>query len=147
MLQIEKALPICFGNRVLELCNVWKYVALALPMLFAGFIALSIGGLVLLPLLALLPGLIALFAGVFAVAFGLAAVVFFVRIAAAIVVGVGGLVAGVVGFAFLLAGGAIVLALGVALIHLLLPLLLIFGLIWLIRRSARLTAPLQISHS
>jgi hypothetical protein len=41
-----------------------------------------------------------------------------------------------------------VLALGVALIHLLLPLLLIFGLIWLIRRSARTAPPppLQISH-
>ena len=114
---------------------------IAMPLLFAGFIALSVGGLILLPLLALLPGL-------FAVALALAMVVFFVRIAAAILVGVGGLVVGVFGFAFLLAGGAIVLALGIALIHMLLPLLLIFGLIWLIRRSARTAPPppTQISH-
>ncbi len=120
---------------------------IVLPMLFAGFIALSIGGLVLLPLLVLLPGLLALLAGVFALALGLAVVVLIVRILAAVMIGVGGLVIGAVGFAFLLAGGAIVLALGVALTHLLLPLLLIFGLIWLIRRSARTAPPpLQISH-
>jgi hypothetical protein len=129
--------------------NIMFKLLIVMPMLFAGFIALSVGGLVLLPLLALLPGLLALFAGMFAVALALAMVVFFVRLAAAIFIGVGGLVVGVFGFAFLFAGGAIVLALGVALVHLLLPLLLIFGLIWLIRRSARTAPPppLQISHA
>ncbi|MDR3388008.1 MAG: hypothetical protein P4L92_13250 [Rudaea sp.] len=120
---------------------------IVLPMLLAGFIALCVGGLVLLPLLALVPGLIAVFAGVFAVALVLAVVAMLLRLLAAVVVGVGGLAIGLVGIGFLLAGGAIVLALGVALAHLLLPLLLIFGLIWLIRRSSRAPAPpLQISH-
>jgi hypothetical protein len=127
--------------------NAMFKLLIVLPMLFAGFIALSVGGLVLLPLLALLPGLLALFAGIFALALGLAVVVLIVRFLAAILIGVGGLVVGVVAFVFLLPVVAIVLALGVALTHLLLPLLLIFGLIWLIRRSARTAPPpMQISH-
>ena len=120
---------------------------IVMPLLFAGFIALSVGGLVLLPLLALLPGLLALFAGMFGVALALAVIVFVVRLLAAILIGVGGLMVGIFGFVFLFAGGAIVLALGVALTHLLLPLLLVVGLIWLIRRSSPTAPPpLRVTH-
>jgi hypothetical protein len=120
--------------------NAMFKLLFVLPVLLAGFVALCVGGLVLLPLLALLPVLLAVCAGVFAV-------VLVVRIMAAIIMGIGGVMVGVIGFAFMLAAGAVVLALGVALMHLLLPLLFVAGLIWLIRRSAKAApAPLLIGH-
>ena len=109
-----------------------------LPMLLFGSILLGIGALLLLPLLALLPGLIAVGAGVFAVVLTFAVLWLVLRLIGAILIGailIG--VVGVVGFAMLLAGGAIMLALGAVLAHLLLPLLFVFGLIWLIRRGAK----------
>lgn len=112
-----------------------------LPMLLFGSILLGIGALLLLPLLALLPGLIAVGAGVFAVVLTFAVLWLVLRLIGAILIGV----VGVVGFAMLLAAGAIMLALGAVLAHLLLPLLFVFGLIWLIRRGAK-PAPSAIAH-
>lgn len=118
-----------------------------LPMLLIGSIVLGLGGFLLLPLLVIVPGLIAVGAGVFAVVLTVGVLVLILRLLGAIVIGVGGLMVGAVGFALLFAGGAVVLALGVALAHLLLPLLLVCGMIWLIRRNSRRTPPpLQISH-
>lgn len=116
------------------------------PMLLFGSILLGsmmfgIGALLLLPLLALLPGLIAVGAGVFAVVLTFAVLWLVLRLIGAILIGV----VGVVGFAMLLAAGAIMLALGAVLAHLLLPLLFVFGLIWLIRRGAK-PAPSAIAH-
>lgn len=117
-----------------------------LPMLLFGSILLGsmmfgIGALLLLPLLALLPGLIAVGAGVFAVVLTFAVLWLVLRLIGAILIGV----VGVVGFAMLLAASAIMLALGAVLAHLLLPLLFVFGLIWLIRRGAK-PAPSAIAH-
>lgn len=120
---------------------------LVLPLLVLGAFLLGLGGLVALPLLALVPGMIAIAAGIFAVVLTVAIVLLVLRLVGAILIGVGGLVFGVVGFALLLAAGGMVLALGVALSHLLLPLLLVGGLIWIIRRNAKpAPPPLQISH-
>src|SRR5882724_9133225 len=119
---------------------------LVLPLLLLGSILAGLGGLVLLPLLALLPGLIAIGAGIFTVVLTLGILVLMLRLFGAILIGVGGLAIGVAGFALLLAGGAIALVLGVVLAHLLLPLLLVCGLIWFIRHSARATPPLQVSR-
>jgi predicted lipid-binding transport protein (Tim44 family) len=63
------------------------------------------------------------------------------RLVAAVLLGAGGLLAVGLGFAFLFAGGAVILALGAALLHLLFPLLLIVGLIWLIRRTYQPSVP------
>ncbi len=108
---------------------------IVLPMLLIGLLTLCVGGGLVLPLLALVPAL-------FVVVVSLAVVALIVRVLAAVLIGVGGLMVGVFGFAFLIiVGGALLLALGAALAHLLLPLLLIFGLVWLIRRSTKPAVP------
>ena len=98
-------------------------------MLVGGALALGLA----LPFLALLPVVFALCAVVVVFAlFG-----FFVRLFVGLVIGAGVLFAGAIGFGFLFAGGAVVLALGFALVHLLLPLLVIAALIWVIRRHSQ----------
>jgi len=107
-------------------------------MLVGGAVALGIA----LPLLAFLPIVLALGAVVLVFSlFGL-----FLRLLAGLVMGAGVLFAGAIGFGFLFAGGAVVLALGFALAHLFLPLLLIVGLVWLIRRGSRPAAALPAPH-
>jgi len=103
------------------------------PLLLAGG-ALALG--LVLPLFALLPLVLAIGAGVVAIGLIFAVFGLVLRVFLAVVVGAGALFAGALGFGFLLAGGAAVLAIGFALAHLLLPLLLIAGLIWLIRRHS-----------
>jgi len=109
------------------------------PLLLAGA-ALAFG--LVLPLFALLPLLFAIGIGV--VAIGLVFSVFglILRLAVGLVIGAGVLFAGALGFGFLLAGGAAVVAVGFAMAHLLLPLLLIAGLVWLIRHHSRPVATL-----
>jgi len=104
------------------------------PLLLAGG-AVAFG--LMLPLFALLPVLLAIGVGV--VAIGLVFSVFglILRVVLGLLFGAGVLFAGALGFGFLLAGGAAVVAVGFALAHLLLPLLLIAGLIWLIRHHSR----------
>ena len=109
------------------------------PLLLAGG-AIALG--VVVPLFALLPLLLAVGAGVVAIGIVFAVFGLLLRVFLGLLVGAGALVAGVLGFGFLVAGGAAVLAIGVAMTHLLFPLLLIAGLIWLIRRHARPTPAL-----
>ena len=121
---------------------------IVLPMMMAGMIALCLGSVLLLPLLALLPALLAVGAGLFAVVLAVGVIGLVLRVLAAMLIGVGGLVVAFIGLGMLVAGGAIVVALGIAMAHLLLPLLVILGLIWLIRRGSRpATPPLQVSHN
>jgi hypothetical protein len=101
-------------------------------------IAASIGGALLLPLLALAPLLIAL-------ALAIVLPVLILRVVIGLVFGLGGLVFGLVGVALALAAAAVALAFGIVLIHLALPVLFVVGLIWLIRRASR-PAPLLLEH-
>lgn len=115
-----------------------------LKLLFV-FPLLLIGGTVAfglaLPLLALLPALLAIGAVVFA--FGLVFAIFglLARLAFGLLIGAGALLFCGLGFGLLFAGGAVVVALAAAMVHLLLPLLVIVGIVWLIRRSARPAPP------
>jgi len=108
------------------------------PLLLVGG-ALALGAA--LPLLALLP--LALAAGAAVLAFVVVFSIFglLLRVVAGLLIGVGALFAGALGFGLLFAGGAVFLALGLAVAHLFVPLLLIVGLIWLIRRASRPAAP------
>jgi predicted lipid-binding transport protein (Tim44 family) len=65
----------------------------------------------------------------------------FFRVFAALLIGVGGLLVAGLGLGFALAGGLALFALGFAMLHLLLPVLLIVGLIWLIKRASQPTPP------
>lgn len=111
---------------------------IGLPLLLVAF-AMTLG--IALPLLALLPALLALGGVVFAVVIVFGALGLVLRLVAAIVVGAGGLLVVALGLGFVFAGGVVVLALGSILVHLLLPLLIIAGLIWLIRRASRPVPP------
>ncbi|HZP66956.1 MAG TPA: hypothetical protein VFB32_11665 [Rudaea sp.] len=115
-----------------------KSLILLPMMLVAGFIACAVAGALFLPLLALVPGLIALCAGLFAVVAAIAIFVFVVRLVAAVLIGVGGLMIGLFALLFFFAGGGILLfALGAAIAHLVVPVLLICGLVWLIRHASK----------
>lgn len=109
------------------------------PLLLAGG-AIALG--VVVPLFALLPLLLAVGAGVIAIGIVFAVFGLLLRVFLGLLIGAGALFAGVLGFGFLVAGGAAVLAIGVAMTHLLFPLLLIAGLIWLVRRHPRPTPAL-----
>jgi hypothetical protein len=111
---------------------------IGLPLLLiAGALAFGLA----LPLLALLPVLFALGGVVLAVVVVFGALGLVLRLVAAIVVGAGGLLVLALGLGFFFAGGVVLLALGSILAHLLLPLLIIGGLIWLIRRTSRPIPP------
>jgi hypothetical protein len=117
-----------------------------LPLLVFGSMLLGFGAILLLPLIAVLPVLFAVGAVIFA--FTLVAGIFAVilRVFAAIFIGLGGLLIAGIGFGALFVGGVFALVLGVAFAHLLLPILLVVGLIWLIRRSARTAPPQLVGH-
>lgn len=106
-------------------------------MLVAGVLVLA--GVPLL--LALLPVLLAVGAGVVAIVVVLAVLGLFFRLFAGLLIGVGGLLVVGLGLGFAVAGGLALLALGFAIAHLLLPVLLIVGLIWLIKRASHPAAP------
>ena len=104
------------------------------PLMFVGG-ALALG--LVVPFLALFPlflafGAVALVIGVVGSVFGLV-----LRLFVGLLAGAGILFAATLGFGALFVGGAIMLAVGAALVHLLLPLLVIFAIVWLIRRNAR----------
>ena len=97
----------------------------------------AVGAAFLLPLLALAPLLL--------IALAIALPLLILRVLLGLVLGIGGLIVGALGIGLAIAGAMLVLALGVVTAHLLLPLLVILGLVWLIRRAAR-PAPLQLEH-
>jgi hypothetical protein len=113
-----------------------------LPMLVFGAMLCGLGAVLFVPLLALLPVLLVV--GACMAAVGIFALV--LRLCAAVFVGLGGLLIAGLGLFFVVGGGIAALALGFALAHLLLPVLIVVGLIWLIQRSAR-PAPARISHN
>jgi hypothetical protein len=115
---------------------------IVLPMVFVGMMLLGAGALVFVPLLALLPVLLAVGAIVFV--FGLFA--FLLRLVFALFVGVGAIAIGGIGLAVALAGGAVMLVFGVLFAHLLIPLLVIAGIVWLIHRAGRPPAHPPIAH-
>ncbi len=119
---------------------------IVLPMLVIGMALLGASALVFLPLLAVLPIVLAIGAVMFAFVFamGIFAVAF--RLVCALIVGAGALAIGGIGLAFVLAGGAAVIGFGLLFAHLLLPLLVIAGIVWLIRRTAKPPATPHIAH-
>lgn len=116
------------------------------PVMVFALVFCLIGGAFLLPALALLPVIAAI--GIAGLAFTLVFGIFGVllRVFAAITIGIGGLVFGAMGLILLLAGGVAILAVGALAIHLLLPILIIAGIVWLIHHFAKPAAPLQIEH-
>ena len=111
---------------MLKLLFVLPLLLVTSALVFAG----------MLPFLAFLPIMLAVGAGIFALMLAFAVLGLVLRLFAALFVGAGGLLVGALGFGLLFAGGFAVLALGFAFMHLLFPLLVIAGLIWLIRHAS-----------
>jgi hypothetical protein len=105
-----------------------------LPLVAAAALVFAFGGLLVLPLLGLGVGLLG-------VVVGLGVLVLVVRLLAAIAIGLSGLLFGALMFGAVVAVGATLLALGAAIAHLLVPVLVICGLVWLIRRLSRPLPP------
>jgi hypothetical protein len=118
-----------------------------LLILFPLFLLAAVAGMALLPLLFVLPALLIAGGVGLALVLGLAMLGLAFRLVAWLLIGAVGLAVGAAGLGLLVAGGAIALALSVAIAHLLLPILLVVGLIWLIRRASKPAAPLQITHN
>jgi len=116
---------------------VFKLLILFPLMLVAG--ALVLAGVPLL--LALLPVLLAVGAGIFAIVLVFAVLGLFFRLFAGLLIGVGGLLVVGLGLGFTVFGGLALFAFGFAMLHLLLPVLLIVGLIWLIKRASHPAPP------
>lgn len=111
---------------------------IGLPLLLVGgAFALAFA----LPLLALLPVLLAIGAGALVLVLVCGVFGFVLRLFAGVLIGAGGLLIAALGIAFCFALGGIVLSVGFALAHLLVPLLLVLGLVWLIRRASRPSPP------
>ena len=104
------------------------------PLLLVGGM-FALGAVV--PLLALLPLALAAGAAVLAFVVVFSILGLLLRVLAGLLIGAGVLVTGALGFGLLFAGGAVFLAVGAAVAHLLVPVLLIVGLIWLVRRASR----------
>jgi hypothetical protein len=119
---------------------------IVLPMLVIGAALLGAGALALLPLLALLPVLLAAGAVVFAFVFAIGLLSFVLRLVFALFVGVGALALGGIGLFAMLAGGAVMLVFGLLFAHLLLPILVIAGIVWLVHRAGRPAANPPIAH-
>ncbi len=107
------------------------------PVVVAIAVLVGVGSLVLIPLAALLPLLLGVGAAIFAGALALGIIVVIFRLLAAIVFGVGGVLVAGAGFIVMSIFGVMALVLGVLFAHLLLPIFLIGGLIWLIARGSR----------
>jgi hypothetical protein len=120
-----------------------KLLVLFPLMLVGGALALGL----LLPFVALLP--VALALGVVVLVIGVAGSIFglVLRLFAGLVVCAGVLLAATLGFGALFVGGVVIFALGAALVHLLLPLLVVVGIVWLIRRHSRPATALPAPHS
>lgn len=102
------------------------------------FVVGAVGLALLVPLLAVAPLLLV-------IGLAIALPVLILRILLAVFCGLGHLFAGLIGAAAILVGMSLFLVVGIIGAHLLLPLLLLAGLVWLIRRAAR-PAPLQLEH-
>jgi hypothetical protein len=102
-------------------------------------LACVIGASLVLPLLALVPVLLVVFLAV-------ALPLLLLRVLLGLALSIGGLIIGALGIGFAIAGAALFLVLGFALAHLLLPVLIIVGLIWLIRRASRTGSPARMEH-
>jgi len=116
---------------------VFKLLLMFPLMLVAGTLVLA--GVPLL--LAFLPVVLTVGAGVFAIVLVFAVLGLFFRVFAGLLIGVGGLLVAGLGLGFAVAGGLALFALGFAMLHLLLPVLLIVGLIWLIKRASHPAPP------
>src|SRR5512135_669434 len=134
--RVGRTLSSTRGVRVME-AAVFKLLFVFPLMLVAGVLLLA--GLPLL--FALLPVLLAVGAGIFAIVVVFAMIGLLFRVFAGLLVGVGGLLVIGLGLGFTVAGGIALLALGFAVAHLLLPVLLIVGLVWLIKRASHPAAP------
>jgi hypothetical protein len=122
-----------------EITHIREAVMLKLLILFPLLMVGAVFAMGLaLPLLAIFPLLLAV---VLPVILALSIVGLLLRLFAGLIVGIGALLFCAVGFGLFFAGGAVALALGLAISHLLLPLLLIAGLVWLIHRASRPAAP------
>jgi len=116
---------------------VFKLLLLFPLMLVAGTLVLA--GVPLL--FALLPVVLAVGAGIFAIMLVFAVLGLFFRLFAGLLIGVGGLLVVGLGLGFAVFGGVALFALGFAVAHLLLPILLIIGLVWLIKRASQPAPP------
>ncbi len=98
---------------------------------------LPLGGLLMVPLLlasfALLP--------LVGVLLGVALLVGILRLTGVVLAGAFTLIFSVLGFALMLAVGAMLFGLAIGLLHVLMPVLLLAGIVWLISRAARPNAP------
>jgi hypothetical protein len=119
---------------------------IVLPMLLLGMALLGAGALVFLPLIAVFPIVLAMGAVMFAFVFAMGIVAFVFRLIGALIVGAGALAVGGIGLAFVLAGGAAVLGITLVFAHLLLPLLVIAGIVWLIQRAEKPPSAPPIAH-
>jgi hypothetical protein len=119
---------------------------IVLPMLVIGMALLGAGALVFLPLLAVFPIVLAFGALMFAFVFALGMFAFLFRLICALVIGVGALAVGGIALAFVVAGGAAVVGISLVFAHLLMPLLLIGGIVWLIHRAGKPPAAPPIAH-
>ncbi len=116
---------------------MFKLLLLFPLMLVAGTLVLA--GVPLL--FALLPVVLAVGAGIFAIMLVFAVLGLFFRLFAGLLIGVGGLLVVGLGLGFAVFGGVALFALGFAVAHLLLPILLIVGLVWLIKRASQPAPP------
>jgi hypothetical protein len=141
---LRTCLAIGQGALYLQRRSVREVEAAVFKLFFVFPLMLVVGVLVLagVPLLlALLPVLLAVGAGVLAIVVVFVVLGVFFRLFAGLLIGVGGLLVVGLGLGFAVAGGLALLALGFAIVHLLLPVLLIVGLIWLIKRASQPAAP------
>jgi hypothetical protein len=100
-----------------------------------------------LPLLAVFPVLLAAGTVILPIVLAFSLIWLCLRLFAGLIVGIGAVLLCALGFGALFAGGAVILALGVAMTHLLLPLLVILGIVWLIQRAARPAPVLPAPHA
>jgi hypothetical protein len=71
---------------------------------------------------------------------------FLLRLMGALIIGVGAVAVGGAGLFVALAGGAVVIGFALILAHVLLPILVIAGIVWLIHRSGKPPAAPPIAH-
>jgi hypothetical protein len=119
---------------------------IVLPMVLVGMMLLGAGALIFVPLLAMLPVLLAAGAAIFALVFVIGLLAFLLRLICALFIGVGAIAIGGIGLFAMLAGGAVMLVFGVLFAHLLIPLLVIAGIVWLIHRAGRTPVHPPIAH-
>lgn len=110
---------------------------IVLPMVLVGMMLLGVGALVFVPLLAVLPVILAVGAVMFAFMFAMGIFAFVLRLVCALFVGVGALAIGGIGLGLFLASGAIFVGVSLLFAHLLLPILVIAGIVWLIHRAGK----------